>query len=58
MFKLMAVATKFVADESGAAFVEYVLLVALIAVVAIVSVTSFGSHVSSMFKMISTKVDV
>ena len=56
MFKLMAVAKKQVANENGAALVEYVLLVALIAALAVVSVTALGARVSSLFNLTDMKI--
>lgn len=40
---------KFIANEEGAAFVEYALMVALIAIVGISAMQSFGHSVSQLF---------
>ncbi len=40
----------FVANEDGAALVEYALLVALIAIICILGVTFLGKQVSTKFK--------
>jgi Flp pilus assembly pilin Flp len=46
----------FLADEEGAAIVEYAFLVALIALVAIVVVASFGSKVAEKFSDLVSKL--
>lgn len=46
----------FVADESGAAAVEYGMLVALIAVVIIAAVTLLGTNLREIFNYIAGKI--
>lgn len=46
----------FVADESGAAAVEYGLLVALIAVAIIVAVGLLGTNLAAIFDFIAGKI--
>jgi pilus assembly protein Flp/PilA len=47
---------RFVADEEGAALVEYGILVALIAVVAIVIIATLGEKISAKFQQVSDKL--
>jgi pilus assembly protein Flp/PilA len=47
---------KFLADEEGAAIVEYAFLVALIALVAIAVVALFGSKVAEKFSDLVSKL--
>lgn len=47
---------RFVADEEGAAIIEYAFLVALIALVAIVVVASFGSKVAEKYSELVSKL--
>lgn len=47
---------KFVAEEEGAALVEYGILVALIAVVAIIVIATVGNKISQKFSEVSAKL--
>ena len=47
---------RFLRDASGATAIEYGLIAALIAVVIIGAVTSVGTHLSTTFNTISTKI--
>ena len=47
----------FIKRESGATAIEYSLIAALIAMVVITAVISTGSNLSSMYDMISTKMN-
>ena len=49
-------ARNFVADEEGAALVEYALLVALIAIICIIGVTTLGSKVNTKFTQNGTSL--
>jgi len=46
----------FVADEEGAALVEYALLVALIAIICIIGVTTLGTKVNAKFTTIGSSL--
>lgn len=46
----------FVADEEGAALVEYGILVALIAVVAIIVIATVGNKISAKFSEVGAKL--
>lgn len=48
---------RFVADEEGAAAVEYGLMVALIAVVIIATVTLLGGEIKEKFKLVYDKLN-
>lgn len=47
--------SSFGADESGATAIEYGLIAGLVAVTIIVGMTAFGSSLSGMFNMVSTR---
>lgn len=47
---------RFVADENGAALVEYGILIALIAVIALVVVATLGNKISEKFSDIASKL--
>lgn len=47
---------RFVAEEEGAALVEYGILVALIAVVAIIVIATVGNKISQKFSEVSAKL--
>jgi Flp pilus assembly pilin Flp len=54
MKRLMVVARNFVAQEDGAALLEYGMLVLLIAVLCIVAVQQIGKKVSNGFTAVNT----
>jgi len=54
MKRLMVVARNFVAQEDGAALLEYGMLVLLIAVLCIVAVQPIGKKVSNGFTAVNT----
>ena len=54
MKRLMVVARNFVAQEDGAALLEYGMLVLLIAVLCIVAIKTIGSKVSNGFNSVNT----
>ncbi len=47
---------RFLADESGAQFVEYGLLLALIAIVALTGVKLIGTNLSSLFNNVASSI--
>ncbi len=47
---------RFLANEDGAALVEYALLVALIAVICIIGVTTLGTKINTKFNDIGTSL--
>ncbi|MHB8286896.1 MAG: Flp family type IVb pilin [Caulobacteraceae bacterium] len=53
---MKSLATRFLADESGATAIEYGLIAALIAVVIISAVSLLGTNLSSKFNSIATQV--
>lgn len=48
---------RFVAEEEGAALVEYGILVALIAVVAIIVIATVGNKISAKFSEVAAKLN-
>ena len=56
MGKLIAVAKRFLNDDSGATMVEYALMVALVAAVCVVAVTALGTAISSRFTAIAGSI--
>ncbi len=52
MKSLKTAISNFVANEDGAALVEYALLVALIAIICILGVTTLGGKINTKFKTI------
>jgi pilus assembly protein Flp/PilA len=47
---------KFFRDETGATAIEYGLIAALIALAAISTITNVGSHLSTTFNTVATKL--
>lgn len=56
MERLTGAVRNFVADEEGAALVEYGILVALIAVVAIVVIATLGESIKAKFQQVVDKL--
>lgn len=56
MDRVVKAVRNFVAEEEGAALVEYGLLVALIAVIAIVAIALVGTRVSAKFAEVAAKL--
>lgn len=56
MKRLKKIFQKLVADEQGAALVEYGLLVALIALVALAAIEAVGGGISALFEQVSAKL--
>jgi pilus assembly protein Flp/PilA len=56
MNRVVNAVRNFVADEEGAALVEYGILVALIAVVAIIVIATVGNKVSEKFSEVAAKL--
>lgn len=56
MKSIRTVVRNFVADEDGAALVEYALLVALIAIVCILGVTTLGTKINAKFNSIGSSL--
>ncbi len=53
MNRFKKIVRKLVADQEGAALVEYGLLVALIAIAAIVGITAIGDNVLTLFNAVA-----
>jgi pilus assembly protein Flp/PilA len=53
MKSMIAVTRRFIANEEGAALVEYGLLIALIAVICVIVVAVLGNTVSAKFSSIN-----
>lgn len=56
MLRLASAVRRFIADEEGAALVEYGILVALIATIALVVVATLGNKVSEKFSEMAAKL--
>jgi pilus assembly protein Flp/PilA len=56
MKRLTAIARNFVAQEDGAALLEYGMLVLLIAVLCIVAVKTIGSKISNGFNSVNANL--
>ncbi|CAN5306898.1 hypothetical protein BH23GEM2_BH23GEM2_24290 [soil metagenome] len=56
MDRVVKAVRKFMADEEGAALVEYGILIALIAVLAIVVIATVGNKVSIKFSELAAKL--